>query len=80
MPTVAARSATALCGQPLTLKKASIVPSFRLSATCWARKYSALRSFSLMPKADRISRASTSVPEPGSSSDTLAAAQVGAPT
>ena len=30
MPIVAARSATALCGQPLTLKKASIAPSLQL--------------------------------------------------
>src|SRR5258708_5491971 len=43
MPMVAARSATALCGQPLTLKKASIAPSFILSATCWAARYSAQR-------------------------------------
>ncbi|CFN81298.1 Uncharacterised protein [Bordetella pertussis] len=65
-----ASSEIAPAGAPLTKKNASRPPSFSLSPAWLGLRYSALMSLSVMPKAPRIRRTSTSVPEPGSSIET----------
>ena len=65
-----ASSEMAPVGYPPTKKNASSPPSRILSPDWLGFRYSALMSFSVIPYAPRMIRASTSVPDPGSSSDT----------